>query len=77
MKLIQKFTYQNVRCMQDCTPTGIHLYFDVTGPLSKGVVGKMSTTRYLLFSLIRDDIVSAHPVVEWSRVHIIVNNSIH
>ena len=33
MKQIQKFTYQNMRCMQDCTPTEIHLYFDVMGPL--------------------------------------------
>ena len=33
MKQIQKFKYQNMRCMQDCTPTEIHLYFDVMGPL--------------------------------------------
>ena len=39
MKQIQKFTYQNMRCMQDSTPTGIHLYFDVMGPLSvEGVI---------------------------------------
>ena len=35
MNQIQKFTYQNMRCMQDCTPTGIHLYFDVMGPLTE------------------------------------------
>ena len=34
MKQIQKFTYHNMRCMHDCTPTGIHLYFDVMGPLT-------------------------------------------
>ena len=37
MKQIQKFTCQNMRCMQDCTPTGIHLYFDVMGPFNESV----------------------------------------
>ena len=48
MKQIQKLTYQNIRCMQDCTPTGIHLYFDVMGPLREIRNGVFTDTSWKL-----------------------------
>ena len=38
-------TCQNMSCMQDCTPTGIHLYFDFMGPLNSRTSGALHHNR--------------------------------